>query len=133
MRNVDCGFAVFEVDGGELFGFVVAFGAPCDIVSVAKGVNVENVDVGGCEEEVLEELGRSARELRRSCVGTYRGEQMPWVEKEERYHKPKHIGGEERDDKGEEELVFEEVGYLEAIVLGFDLDGADGDVNGGED
>ena len=46
----------FEVGGGEFGGFVVAFRAPGDVVGVAEGVDVEDVDVGGGEEEVLDEL-----------------------------------------------------------------------------
>lgn len=49
--------AGFEVRGGEFLRFVVAFGAPGDVVGVAKGVDVEDVEVGGCEEEVLDERG----------------------------------------------------------------------------
>jgi len=43
----------FEVGGGELGGLVVAFGAPGDVVGVAEGVDVEDVDVGRGEEDVL--------------------------------------------------------------------------------
>ena len=51
MGDVDVDFSAgFEVGGGELGGFVVAFGAPGDVVGVAEGVYVEDVDVGGGEE-----------------------------------------------------------------------------------
>lgn len=57
LRDVDVDFAAwFEVGTGELFGFVVAFGAPGYVVGVAEGVDVEDVDVGGGKEEVLDEL-----------------------------------------------------------------------------
>jgi len=37
----------FEEGDGELVGDVGAFGAPGDVVGVAEGVDVEDVDVGG--------------------------------------------------------------------------------------
>lgn len=57
MGDGDVDFASrFEIGGGEFGGFVVALGAPGDVVGVAEGVDVEDVDVGGGEEEVLDEL-----------------------------------------------------------------------------
>ena len=47
--------------GWELLRFVVAFGAPGDVVGVAEGVDVEDVDVGRGEEEVLNELARDGQ------------------------------------------------------------------------
>ena len=56
-RDIDVNFAAgFESCRGEFLGFVVAFGTPGDVVGVAEGVNVEDVDVGWSEEEVLDEL-----------------------------------------------------------------------------
>ena len=56
--DCDVDFAAgFDVGCGQLFGFVVSFGAPCDVVGVAEGVDVEDVDVGGSQEEVLDEAG----------------------------------------------------------------------------
>lgn len=58
LRDVDIDFAAgFEVCRGKLFGFVVAFCAPGYVVGVAECVDVEDVDVGGGEEDVLDELG----------------------------------------------------------------------------
>jgi len=57
LRDVDVDFAAgLEVGDFEFWGFVVTFGAPGDVVGVAEGVDVEDVDVGGGEKEVLEEL-----------------------------------------------------------------------------
>ena len=64
-RNVDIYFAAcFENCRREFFGFIVSFSSPCDIVGVTKGVDIQNVDVGGCKEEVLDE----------GC------EHVPWIE-----------------------------------------------------
>ena len=49
LRNMD-------VDLAAAFEFVVAFGAPGYVVRVAKGVDVEDVNVGWREEKVLDEL-----------------------------------------------------------------------------
>lgn len=57
LRDVDVDFtAGLEVGDFEFWGFVVAFGAPGDVMGVAEGVDVEDVDVRGGEEKVLEEL-----------------------------------------------------------------------------
>ena len=57
LRDVDVDFAArFEGCGGEFFGFVVTLCAPGDVVGVAEGVDVEDVDVGWSEKEVLNEL-----------------------------------------------------------------------------
>lgn len=45
--------------GGQLLGFVVSLGTPCDIVGVTEGVNVEDVDISRCEQNVLNELEMS--------------------------------------------------------------------------
>jgi len=53
----DVDFTVgLELHAGQFLGFVVAFGAPGDVVGVAEGVNVEDVEVGGGEEEIMDEL-----------------------------------------------------------------------------
>ncbi len=62
LRDVDVDFAAgLEVGDLEFRGLVVALGAPGDVVGVAEGVDVEDVDVGGGKEEVLEELRASIR------------------------------------------------------------------------
>ena len=75
--DVDVDFAAwFGGYGAEFFGLVVAFGSPCDVVGVAEGVDVEDVDVGWGEEEVLEEGG----------------EHVPGVEEEEGDDEPEEVG-----------------------------------------
>lgn len=55
--DVDVEFAVFVGFGGGEYGrLVVAFGAPCYVVGVAEGVDVDYVAVGGGEEDILEGL-----------------------------------------------------------------------------
>lgn len=56
--NVHVGFAIDRGDCTILDGRgdVGALGTPRDIVCVTKGVDVEDVNVGGREEEVLDEL-----------------------------------------------------------------------------
>jgi len=57
LRDVDVDLAArLEIGDLEFRGFVIAFGAPGDVVGVAEGVDVEDVNVGGGEEKVLEEL-----------------------------------------------------------------------------
>ena len=57
LRDVDVDFAAgFKVCDFEFGGFIVAFGSPGDVMGVAEGVDVEDVDVGGGQQEVLEEL-----------------------------------------------------------------------------
>jgi len=53
-RDVDFA-AGFDVCRGQLLGLVVSFRTPCDVVGVAEGVDVEDVDVCGCQKEVLYE------------------------------------------------------------------------------
>ena len=58
--NVDVDFpARLEVDAGELLRLVVSFRTPRDIVCVAEGVDVEDVEICGRQEEVLYELVRA--------------------------------------------------------------------------
>ena len=45
-----------QVGGRQFFGFVVSFGTPGYVVGVAKGIDIEDVDVSWGEEEVLDEL-----------------------------------------------------------------------------
>ena len=57
LRDVDINFAAwFQIGGWKLLGFVIALGTPSNVVSVAESVDVEDVDVGRCEEEILEKL-----------------------------------------------------------------------------
>lgn len=53
-RDRDVDFAAWlEIRRGELLRRVVAFGAPGDIVRIAEGVDVEDVDVSRGQQEVL--------------------------------------------------------------------------------
>lgn len=57
MRNVDVDLtAGLKVRRGQFLGLVISLGTPCDIVGVAERVDVEDVDVGWGEEDVLDEL-----------------------------------------------------------------------------
>lgn len=57
LGNADVDFASgFKVNLFQFRRFVVAFGAPGDVVGVAEGVDVKNIDVRRCKEEVLDEL-----------------------------------------------------------------------------
>ena len=104
------------MDRGQLGGFVVAFGAPGDVVGVAEGVNVEDVDVGWGEEEVLDEGG----------------EHVPGVEEEDGHDKVEDVGGDHADDEGEEERVGEEEVDGEVVQGELCLDGLDRDEDCGE-
>ena len=110
--DCDVDFAAgFDVGGGQLFGFVVSFCAPCDVVGVAEGVHVEDVDICWRQKEVLQEASSH----------------MPGIEEED--------GGEEveepcrthADDEGEEQLVGEQHGEGEATLVDLFHDGFDGD------
>jgi hypothetical protein len=55
--DVDVDLAAgLEVGRGQLFGFVVSLSTPCDVVGVTESINVENIDVGWREQDVLDEL-----------------------------------------------------------------------------
>ena len=98
----DVDFAArFEVRGGEFLGLVVAFGAPGDVVGVAEGVDVQDVEVGGGKEEVLDEGGYH----------------VPGVEEEDAGDEVEDVGAGHGDDEGEEDAVGEEVGEAEAVVV----------------
>lgn len=57
LRNVDVDLtAGLEVRGGQFLGLVISLSTPCDIVGVAEGVDVEDIDVGWREQDVLNEL-----------------------------------------------------------------------------
>ncbi len=115
--DVDVDFpARFEVGGGEFGRLVVAFGAPGDVVGVAEGVDVENVDVGWGQEEILDE----------------RCEEVPRVEEEEGYDEPEDIGGDKGEDEVAEELILEYLDEFEFRLLSLDLDRSDCYVDGGE-
>jgi len=90
--------------------YVVAFGAPGDVVGVAKGVDLESANVGGEEHEV-----RGGG-----------GEHVPGVEVEEGHEEVDAYGGTSGDDKVGEDVVAE----VEALGMGFKL--ADYDVDAGE-
>lgn len=54
LRDIDVNFtARLQIRDLELRCFVVAFSTPRDVMGVAKSINVENIDVSRCEEEVL--------------------------------------------------------------------------------
>ena len=81
-------------------------------MGVAEGVDVEDVEVGGREEEVLHEGG----------------DHVPGVEEEDAGDKVKDVGASHGDDEGKEDFVREEQGEAEAAVLGdFCLHAFDGD------
>lgn len=58
---------------------------------------------------------------------------MPGVEEQERYNEPHDVRRRQRDDQGEEERIVDEVCDCEFLVLGVDLNRADGDEDGSED
>lgn len=90
--------AWLQIRGGEFFRFVVAFGTPGDVVGVAEGVDVEDVEVRRGEEEVLHE----------GC------DHVPGVEEEDGGDEVEDPSGGHGDDEGEEEAVGEEEGEGEA-------------------
>lgn len=85
-------------------------------MGVAEGVDVEDVNVGGCQGEVLQEGG----------------EHVPWVEEDEGDDEPEEVRRDQRHDQREENLVFEEVGDVEEVVGELKLDRLDRDEDGGE-
>lgn len=57
LRDVDINLtAGLQVSRGQFLGLVISLCTPGDIVSVTEGVDVENVDVGRGQEDVLDEL-----------------------------------------------------------------------------
>ena len=91
MWDVNVDFAAwFEIGGGKFGWLVVAFRAPSDVVGIAEGIDVEDVDVGWRQEEVLNE----------------RGDQMPRIEEEYRGNNPEDVGGEEGDDQSDKESIL---------------------------
>ncbi len=119
LGNVDVNFpARFEMDIREFLGLVVTLRTPGDIVSVAKGVNVEDVDIGRREEGVLDEAG----------------EHVPWVEKEKGSDEPNDICRAQRDNQSQKLLVLEEISEMKpVIIVNFFFDGYDGNIDKGED
>ena len=112
MRDVYVDFAAgFKVCDFEFGGFVVAFGPPGDVVGVAEGVDVEDVDVGRGQQEVLEKLWtiNQTPEGKIRLGRTYRSEQMPWVKKQERNDKPHDVSGCQRHDEREEQRIMKKV------------------------
>jgi hypothetical protein len=109
--------AGFDVCRGEFLGLVVALCAPGDVVGVAEGVDVEDVDVSGGEEEVLQEAGGH----------------VPGVEEEDGGEEVEEPGRAHADDEGEEELVGEEHGEGEAAFVDLFHDGFDRDEDRGEE
>lgn len=107
LRDVDIDFSAgLHRCRGKLDGFVVALGAPGDIVGIAKCVDVENVDVGRSQKEVLDE----------AC------QQVPRVKEEDGNDDPEDIGRNEGEDDIPEERVLEQFDDVEAMCLGFNLD-----------
>ena len=68
LRDVHIDLATWlQVGGRQLLGLVVTLGTPSDIVGVTEGVDVEHVDVGRGQEDVLDELeARSVIRLMKS-------------------------------------------------------------------
>ena len=96
--DVDVDFAFFGgFDAFEFGGFVVALCTPGDIVGVAEGVDVQNVDVGGREEKVLNELCGVSLSMLLPGIGAGRGqatytcEHVPWVKEHEGSYKVQDI------------------------------------------
>lgn len=81
---------------------------------VAESVNVEDVDVGRREEQVLDE----------------RGEHVPGVEEEEGDDEVQDVCTGHGDDEGEEDFVGEEDGEAEVFALELLLHGFDRDEYG---
>ena len=107
--------------GGDVVEFgrrVGALGAPGDVVGVAEGVDVEDVDVHGREEDVLKEGGKH----------------VPRIQEEETHGEVENVCREEGDDERVEFFVGEEDGGGEMAVGAIDglLDGFDDDEDGGE-
>ena len=115
----DVDFATgFEVRRGQFLRFVVAFRAPGDVVGVAEGVDVEDVDVGGGEEEVLHE----------------RGDHVPRVEEKDAGDEVEEVCRGHGDDERAEDGVREELGEADsAVCLDLLLHGFDRDEDGGEE
>ena len=109
--------AWFEVCRGQFLGFVVAFRAPGDVVGVAEGVDVEDVDVGGCEEEVLNE-------------GCYH---VPGIEEHDARDEVEDVGRAHGDDKREEDVVRKEEADGEDLLFELVLYRLDRDEDGGEE
>jgi hypothetical protein len=105
------GLAAVTHGGAEVgVDYVVAFGAPGDVVRVAKGVDLQSADVGGEEHE----------------VGCGAGEHVPRVEVEEGHEEVDTDRGASRDDEVGEDIVTE----TEVSVTVFQL--TDHDVDAGE-
>lgn len=70
------------VGGRQLLRFVVALGPPRDIVGVAEGVNVENVDVRRRQKQVLDELPVVSNKsgVYGAVHRTYGSEHVPGIE-----------------------------------------------------
>lgn len=55
--DVDIDLAAgFQVSRRQFLGLVIALGTPCDIMGVTERVDVQNVDVRGGEQDVLDKL-----------------------------------------------------------------------------
>lgn len=92
--DVDVDLAArLEHGGWQLLRLVVTFRTPCDIMGVAEGVDVEDVDVGRGEEQVLDEGG----------------EHVPGIEEQERHDEPEDVRGGQGDDQRVKDLVLENV------------------------
>lgn len=117
-RNCDIDLATRLGDGsGQFFRFVVSFCTPGDVVSITEGVDVENVDICRCEEEVLEE----------------RGEHVPRIKEHEGSDEVEDIRARHRYDQGQEKRVREEHAKSEVVVLlELGLHRLDGDEDGSE-
>lgn len=98
-RNSHVDLAAWFCGGtAELLWLVIALGSPCDVVGIAKGIDVEDVDVGRGQEEVLYKAG----------------EHVPWIEEEDGGDEVKDVGRQHRKDECPKESVCEEIREGEA-------------------
>lgn len=69
--NVDLATGL-EVGRGQFLGLVISFGTPGDIVGVTEGVDIEDVDVGWREQDILDELDMLVKVKRNGRVHIHR-------------------------------------------------------------
>ena len=93
LRNQNIDFAIgFDVSRREFLSLVIPLGSPSDVVGVAKGVDIEDIDISRGEHDILEKTG----------------DHMPWVEEEDASNDPEDISGKQRNDHTEELRILED-------------------------
>nr|POF01296.1 hypothetical protein CFP56_21244 [Quercus suber] len=108
----------FCVGCWKFLRLVVTLSSPSNVMGVAEGIHVQDVDISGREEEVLDEGGKH----------------VPRVEEEDGGDEVENPGRCHRDDEGAEYGVREEQSEREAVVLrDRGLHRFDRDENGGEE